>query len=143
MQLSTHTDYALRLLGYLAIKDGEQTATIHEAAERYNMSANHLAIVAQMLVQQGYVKSQRGRGGGLSLAKPSHDINIRAVIGKTENLQLLSCFSEPASCPITPACVLRHALGKAQTAFLEVLDQYHLTDLVTNRNKLRELMKVS
>lgn len=140
MQLTSHTDYALRLMIYLATLEDNRAGTIQDAARRFEISANHLAKVAQTLVQKNYVVSQRGRGGGLRLAQPASEINIGAVVRQTENLNLLPCFGESNACPIQPACKLKGVLGRAQLAFLEVLDQYTLADLITNQDTLRQLI---
>ncbi|MCX4189670.1 Rrf2 family transcriptional regulator [Methylophaga sp. OBS3] len=144
MQLTTHTDYSLRLLIYLATQQGPKT-TIQIVAEQFSISANHLAKVAQTLVQHNYIVSLRGRGGGLTLAKPVDEINIGKLVRQTENLQLLPCFGNSDSCPIDPACTLKGALAKAQYAFLSVLDEYTLADLVTsaNRQQLQGLLNVA
>lgn len=143
MQLTTHTDYSLRLLIYLALLDNNQTGTVQLAADHYGISSNHLAKVAQTLVQLGYVQGQRGRGGGLKLAMSADEINLGDIVRKTENLQLLECFGEESTCPIVPACNLKRVLANAQTAFLEVLDGFSLADLVTNRKQLIKLLEVA
>lgn len=143
MQLTTHSDYAMRLLIYLAIHPGDKPATVKDAAERYGISTNHLAKVAQKLVQEKIVLSQRGRGGGLRLALQPADINIGKLIRKTENLELLECFGDQCACPIDNVCILYSALRKAQIAFLEVLDGYTLEDVVKNKSRLRESLNVA
>lgn len=143
MQLTTHTDYALRLLIYLGIRDDTMPATVQAAAARYGISANHMSKVAQTLVQLGYLHSQRGRGGGLSLARPATAINIGAVVRQTENLRLLECFGPNSTCPIDPVCGLKSVLGKAQNAFLEVLDGYTLAALIANDAALRQRLTLA
>lgn len=143
MQLTAHTDYSLRLLIYLAVIPPGEKPTVQNAATRYHISVNHLAKVAQTLVQLGYVQSLRGRSGGLKLAMPASNILIGRLIRQTENLQLLECFGQSSSCPIDPACNLKRALGDAQKAFLEVLDRYSLADLTSNRAKLHALLDVA
>ena len=143
MQLTTHTDYSLRLLIYLAISGEDQPGTVQSAAGHYGISANHLAKVAQTLVQLGYISGQRGRGGGLKLKKPTSQIYLGKVVRQTENLQLLACFGPDSDCPIVPACKLKRVLARAQQAFLEVLDQYTLADLVSNKARLRKLLEVA
>jgi Rrf2 family nitric oxide-sensitive transcriptional repressor len=138
MQLTNHSDYALRLLIYLAIHDDSEPATIKDAAARYGISINHLAKVAQRLVQEGLINSQRGRGGGLSLAKAPTEINIGYVIRRTENLELLECFGKNSECPIDGACILFGVLGRAQKAFLDELDKHSLADVVKNKPRLKE-----
>jgi Rrf2 family nitric oxide-sensitive transcriptional repressor len=143
MQLTTHTDYSLRLLIYLSITDDPILSTVQAAAERYGISANHLAKVAQTLVQLGYIRSLRGRGGGIRLARSASEINIGEVVRKVENLALLECFGPTSSCPIVPACILKQALASALQAFLDVLDKLSLDDLVKNHDKLRKLLNVA
>jgi Rrf2 family nitric oxide-sensitive transcriptional repressor len=96
-----------------------------------------------MLVRLGYIHSLRSRGGGLNLAKPIIDINLGEVVRQTENLQLLECFGENSTYPIVSACNLKRVLVNAQREFLNVLDQYSLADLTTNRLKLRKLLDVA
>lgn len=142
MQLTTHSDYALRLLVYLAIHPKDKPATVKDAAERYDVSTNHLAKVAQKLVQEKFVLSQRGRGGGLKLAMEPEAINIGKLIRKTENLELLECFGDNCSCPIENVCILFSAMRKAQKAFLDVLDDYTLADIVKNKPELLQSLNV-
>lgn len=139
MQLTTHTDYALRLLIYLAVQQ-DKKGTIQQVAKRFEISANHLAKVTQTLVHLNYVKSHRGRDGGLSLATEASSIGIGDVIRKTENLNLLPCFNAEGVCALQSACVLKSALSRAQHAFLAVLDEFTLADLVQNKEHLRGLL---
>jgi Rrf2 family transcriptional regulator, nitric oxide-sensitive transcriptional repressor len=141
MRLTVYTDYTLRLLMYLAIRE-DGLPTIGEVAEAYGIAKNHLTKVAHQLGLAGYVTTVRGRGGGLRLAKPAERIGIGEVVRRTEpDMTLVPCF-EPLGgpCPIAPACRLRNALNEAQQAFLKVLDSYSLADLVTQRSELRALL---
>lgn len=140
MQLTAHTDYALRLLIYLAIHGTDTPATVQDAAERYGISSNHIAKIAQRLVQLGYIMSYRGRGGGLELATAPENINIGDIVRETEAFSLVECFGPDSTCPIEPSCALKHALAEAKDAFLEVLDQYTLADLARPRNRLIKLL---
>lgn len=143
MQLTAHSDYALRLLIYLAIHPEDSSATIKDAANRYGISVNHLAKVAQRLVQEGVVGSQRGRGGGLYLAKQPEQINVGWLVRRTENLELLECFGNNSTCPVDSMCLFLDVLTKAQKAFLEELDKHTLADLIQNKPQLRERLKIA
>ena len=143
MRLTVYTDYALRLLMYLALKD-DGLATIAEVAGKYDISRNHLMKVAYELGQAGYVETVRGRGGGLRLAKPADSIGLADVVRRTEqDMALVPCFKPiDAPCAIRPSCVLRHALARANAAFLDVLEEYSLGDLVKPRTPLRGLLSI-
>lgn len=140
MQLSTHTDYSLRTLIHLALKQGGAPVTVQEIARDYGISGNHIAKVAQTLTQLGYIRSLRGRGGGLVLAAPPAQINVGALVRQTENLKLLDCFGPDSSCPIAPVCRLKQVLDKAQQAFLHVLDECTLAELLQNGQELEQLL---
>lgn len=143
MQLTLYTDYSLRVLIYLGIRPHYQ-ATITEVAESYSISRNHLVKIVHNLGAMGYITTLRGRGGGMLLARPLDQINIGAVVRQTEpNFNLVECFDmETNTCPISPACTLIKTLKMARKAFIEVLDQYTLADMVTNRSELAVYLKI-
>jgi Rrf2 family nitric oxide-sensitive transcriptional repressor len=143
VRLTIYTDYALRLLMYLAVKE-DGLATIQEVAASYVVTKNHLMNDAQQLGQAGYVGTVRGRGGGLRLARPAEAINLGDVVRRTEpDMAVVICLNPiDAPCAIKSCCVLRHALAKAGAAFLDVLDGYSLADLVRPRAPLRDLLAI-
>jgi len=138
MQLTLYTDYSLRMLLYLGVTD--QSATIGEIAERFQISRNHLVKVAHSLGKAGYLHTTRGRTGGLRLARSAEQINLGQVVRAMEpNFFLVECFNKEANrCVITPSCGLRHVLHEAFAAFLKVLDGYTLQDILANKDALAE-----
>ena len=140
MQINQFTNYALRILMYCALRDGAVART-SEIAQAYGISENHLTKVAQQLAATGYLRTLRGRGGGLQLARP-HEIVVGEVVRHTEGtLKLVECFdAETNTCPLAPACRLRRALHRALDAFFLVLDGYTLADLVSTPAELRALL---
>lgn len=132
MQLTRYTDFSLRVLMYLAVHP-DRLSTITEISQAYDISRNHLVKVVHELGGLGYIYTQRGKQGGIRLARASDDINVGSVVRHVEKINIVNC-SEPR-CPILPACNLKHALDRARDAFLEELDRYTLTDLVANREK--------
>jgi Rrf2 family protein len=50
-------------------------------------SATYLSKVLQELVRKGVVKSQRGVGGGIALAKPAEELTILEVVNAVEPIQ--------------------------------------------------------
>jgi Rrf2 family nitric oxide-sensitive transcriptional repressor len=143
LRLTVYTDYAMRVLMYLALKE-DGLATISEIAKSYAISKNHLMKVVHQLGVAGYVETVRGRGGGLRLAKPSAAISLGDVVRGTEpDFAIVSCFKpfdEP--CTIRPSCVLKSAFEQARDAFLEVLDGYTLQDLIEPRGRLMRLLDI-
>ena len=129
MRLTRYTDYAMRVLLYLAARP-DRLCSISEIASAYGISQNHLMKVVSDLVGAGYLESVRGRSGGVRLARPPSEINIGAVVRHTEDgFDLVDC----GSCVIAPACGLTGALAQALTAFMKVLDGYTLENLTSRR----------
>jgi Rrf2 family nitric oxide-sensitive transcriptional repressor len=144
MRLTVYTDYALRLLMYLALKEDE-LVTIEEVAESYGISKNHLMKVTHQLGVGGYIETIRGRHGGLRLAKPAKEIGLGDVVRYTEpDFAIVMCL-EPvdSDCAILPHCVLRRALERARDAFMRILDEYTLKDLVRPRSALRAVLTIA
>lgn len=140
MRLSLHSDYALRVL--MALAATERQMSVDEIAGQYGISRNHLAKVAQRLQALGYVSAQRGRGGGLTLARKPDEVVAGQVVREFENLEgLVECMSAATStCPVRGGCGLQGALGGALGAFLTHLDGYTLADLLPRPARFRELL---
>jgi Rrf2 family transcriptional regulator, nitric oxide-sensitive transcriptional repressor len=115
MQLTRHTDYALRLLIHLAHAD-TQRVQVGEVA--------HL----------GFIETTRGRGGGLQLARPASEINLADVICSTEpGTTLVQC----GGCGLLRGgCRLPSIFGEAFAAFREVLARYSLAELMRQPESL-------
>lgn len=141
MKLSSFTDYALRVLIYLAARPGRR-ATIAEIAGSFAISEHHLTKVVHFLGKSGWLANVRGKGGGLELGMTPELIGVGAVVRLTEGEALpAECFSaEGGHCAITPICKLRDVLGEAVEAFYEVLDRYTLADLTHNRQAIARML---
>lgn len=123
---------------HLAIEN-EELGTVGDIARRYNVSQNHLVKVVHRLVILGYLRSVRGRGGGIELAKAPEKINVGKVVRQMENtLEPIDC--EGSACPLTPSCLLKKALNEAAKSFVKVLDEYTLADLVKNKAQILRLI---
>ena len=140
MRLTAYTDYTLRTLMYLAIC-GDRPATIGEIAAAYGISEAHLMKVVHQLGVANDIATQRGRHGGIRLARSPECINLGATVRRTESdLALVPCFEKADTCLISDNCVLSKVLQEALDAFLGVLDRYTLADLVAPRQALVSLL---
>ncbi|ARQ04117.1 RrF2 family transcriptional regulator [Macrococcoides caseolyticum] len=130
MKLTLYSDYSLRVLMYVARQ--EHRVQIDEIAKFYGISKNHLTKVVNNLATLGYIETTRGRGGGIRIKMAPEEINIGALIRKTEeHFNLVECFDrETNTCPIAGICGLQGVLGEALNAYLSVLDKYTLQDIL-------------
>lgn len=142
MRLTYFSDYAFRVLMYLALNAGRR-CTIREVSDAYGISRAHLMKVVNLLTREGFVLAQRGPTGGLTLAMPAAQIRLGDVIRKTEeDLGLVECFRPDNACVLTPACLLAPTLAKALQAFLAELDSKTVADLVSNDQPLRQILRM-
>jgi len=143
MQLTVHTDYALRVLLYAAHFPERRVGT-EEISQAYGISKHHLVRVVQTLHEAGYLKVTVGRAGGVELARAQKDIRLGDVVRATEaSFRLVECHDLATNtCPILPVCGLKSLLDQALEAFLATLDKYSLADLVKDksRNKFIQLV---
>jgi Rrf2 family nitric oxide-sensitive transcriptional repressor len=131
MRLTSYTDYALRTLMYLAL-NRERLTTIGDIADAHNIAKNHLTKVVHQLGTLGFVETVRGRSGGLRLGREPRDICIGEVVRHTEtDFHMAACFDEASTgCMYSAGCEMRGALARATQAFLDVLDNVTLEQMV-------------
>lgn len=129
---------------YLGVR-GQQQSSIAEIAKQYNISRNHLVKIVHKLAREGFVRSQRGRSGGITLGCPPHAISVGEVVRRMEgDMPLVECFRKATNrCPITAVCRLGGILAEARTNFLATLDQYTLADLLTNQQQLSRMFSLT
>lgn len=129
MRLSSFTDYGLRVLMRLAGAP-DQSISTGQIANEFAISQHHLAKVVQDLGRGGFVNSQRGRNGGLQLARPAQTITLGEVVRHLEQrFAIVECFqADGGSCVLKPRCRLKPRLAAAREAFMSELDQSTVAD---------------
>jgi Rrf2 family transcriptional regulator, nitric oxide-sensitive transcriptional repressor len=119
MQLPRFADYSLRALIYLAQRQGLDT-TISEIASAQRISKSHLMKVIHNLAKQRYVRTTRGKGGGISLAHAPGEILIGNVIRDVEPFAPVECFvpNYPGGCRLYPNSGISRATSVSSTSIL-------------------------
>lgn len=138
MQLTRHTDYALRLLIHLA-HAGDRLVQVGDVATAHGISLAHLKKVANHLAHLGFVETVRGRGGGMRLARAAQDINLAEVVCATEpGMNLVDC----AGCGLLlSGCRLPGVFAEGLAAFRAVLSRYTLADALASPERFAGLIK--
>ena len=132
MQLTRFSDYALRLLMYVARADGSRPITIAEVGQQFEISHHHLVKVAARLSKLGWVTATRGRHGGLELGPRAQQLTIGTILRELEGHKpVIDCDNPP--CALNGNCRLRRALDDAEQAFYGALDTVTLADVTGNQ----------
>ncbi len=131
MKLTTFTDYGLRTLMYLAAKPDE-LCSVKEVAQNYKISQNHLVKVVHRLSQLGYIKTVKGKGGGIQIEQSAFNLKLGDLITQLEpNMHTVECFDPKSNtCNITNSCHLKHYLHEGTKAFTDTMNQYTLADTI-------------
>jgi len=137
MQLTSYTDYSLRALLYLA-KKTERLVTVTEISEHYGVSRNHMVKVVHNLGALGFVKTVRGKSGGVRLKMDPKDIRISDVVKNTEpHMDIQECFNRDTNtCPLIDDCRLKGVLHEARLAFMTTLAKHTLEDMLSSDKPL-------
>jgi len=140
LQLTKHTDYAVRVLIYLNTQvDQTALSKANEIAELFDISFNHLTKVIHHLGKAGFIQTIRGKSGGIKLAKPAEQINLGDIIEVMEtNLSPVNCQEPP--CRLDSVCLAKPIFHKAMQAFLDELRKHTLADIcITKSNDVWKL----
>ncbi|OZA30675.1 MAG: BadM/Rrf2 family transcriptional regulator [Hydrogenophilales bacterium 17-61-9] len=128
MRLTKHTDYAFRVLIYLASMPQGRLSTVQEIAGQFDVSRSHIMKIVQKLAGAGLIHASRGQHGGIALGQPKEAINLRSVIELMEaTLAPVNC--DDPICIIKKSCTLKNILFEAQRQYLEHVERYTLADL--------------
>lgn len=130
MRLTVYTDYALRVMMYLAVKHKSgELSTIDDIVAAYKISRAHVAKIVYDLGVNGMILTVRGRMGGIKLACAPEDISIGDIVRSTEkDFAVVECHDAHVTvdCAILPVCNLKSGFKRAIDAFLSELDQMTL-----------------
>lgn len=108
MHINLESDYAVRIVQYLAGHDERQDA--RTIADSTHVSLRFTLKIMRKLVAAGIVKSYKGAHGGYVLARPAGEITLRQVIEAAEGPYRFSrCVDGQyaCNCPTDSACRFR------------------------------------
>lgn len=144
MRMTLKTSLALRVLMVCAAQP-DRLVRKHEIARACNASEAHLALVIHQLGQAGFIRTHRGRSGGIELAAAPERLRLGPVVRRFEEGHAMTeCFNQSRNtCPMIDVCTLKPILCKALAAFYAVLDGATLAELlVDDGGGLREVLEI-
>lgn len=128
MQLTRQSRIAIAIL---AACGGAADGYLHtdSAAAGTGASKDHAAKVAHLLLRSGFLKSARGRHGGIRLSRPAQMISLGAVLRHTQpEFADISGKGDQMSNNALDAVV---AAGWA--GFVQLMDEFTIADLLAGR----------
>jgi Rrf2 family protein len=140
MRLNQATDYAFRMVLYLAEQPEGTKITGAALAAKQNIPERFLLKIMRSLTAAGIMKSFRGVDGGFALQRLAQNITlfdiIEAVEGQTE---LQRCLHDETSCwkGCTGMCSIYNAFASIQKDLEDRLKSINFADLAEQEKKLQ------
>ena len=131
MQLKNSTDYAIRIVCYLAAQ--ERMVSTSELSRKLNVSANYVPKIAKKLKNAKIVTACEGTNGGYMLAKQPENISLMEIISCVEETMAINrCLEEDRFCSrnLEDTCKIHKILLSLQNTYNNKLESVKVSDII-------------
>lgn len=146
MKLSAQEEYGLRCLLHMAGRGPGASLSIPEISRAEGLSIPNVAKLMRLLRIGGFVHSVRGQAGGYTLARPSNELFVGAVLemlgGRIYHARFCARHAglEPV-CNHNEDCSLRSVWASLQTVIEGVFRHMTLSDLLRSEADMKVWMQ--
>lgn len=127
---SRSSEYAIRSLTYLALRDPRLFCLARTMAGELGIPAPFLGKVLQSLVAREILESHRGRTGGFRLARPAAHVRLAEIVAVFDDLLARRrCILGQEECSRECACPLHSSWCGVVDGLLAHLERTTLADL--------------
>jgi Rrf2 family cysteine metabolism transcriptional repressor len=139
-RVSQKTEYALRAMVELAIRQAQELVPARELAEAQGIPLRFLEQQLSSLHKASLVESSRGAGGGCRLARDPEDIRVADVVDVMEGtLYPMFCLNEDDhTCFQDGRCGLQELWGDVHVAVRQVFERTTIADLAIRHRRLSQ-----
>ena len=134
MKISTRGRYAIRVMLDLAEHNTGDYIPLMDFAKRQEISEKYLEAIVAALSKNGFVRAQRGKGGGYKLIKAPADYSIGSILKVTEgSLAPVACLEgEVNTCERVDTCKTLKMWKDFHKLVQDYFDKISLQDLIGN-----------
>jgi Rrf2 family protein len=130
IRINRQTDYAIRVVLALAKNTERKRISTTEVQREMLIPAAFLPRIVAELGRGGFILTFPGRDGGLELARPAEQINVRQVVEYFEGpISVSDCISGRTQCPFDTGCPVRRRWGKLQATIIRELEGFTFDEL--------------
>ncbi len=134
MAVSRRGDYAIRMMMELAGNASDELAPARKVGASQDVPVEFARSIATDLVAAGLLRSKRGMGGGLALAKSPAEISVLDILRATDGgVSISTCTIDPGYCARMGTCPMHRVWKQADRCLEEHLSQVYLDDLVAEQ----------
>ena len=136
MKLSTRARYGTRALLDIALHGRNGVLLLRDIARRQEISLHYLEHLIAPLITAGIIRTARGAGGGVWLAKPTEEIKLSEVLSLLEGgTAPVECVNDARTCSRSDICVTRDLWCELKQAMDGVLESTTLQDLAERQKR--------
>ena len=131
MQLTNTTDYAIRIVCYLAIK--KHRVTTAKLASELKIPESYIPKITKQLKKEKIISASEGISGGYALAKNPEKISLFDVISCMESTMAISrCLEKDGFCSrnYTDCCKVHQVLLDLQNTYNNRLENVKISDII-------------
>lgn len=133
MRLSNLADYAVVTMSQAARHCGGGRVSAAELAAETGLPAPTVQKLVSKLVAAGLLRSVRGAGGGLQLARPAAAITLADIVEAVEGPIALTACSDGGECVMDHDCRVRPHWPMVNTALRGALANISLVQLAQEK----------
>ena len=144
MKLSTRTRYGTRALLELALRGDNGPVLLRDIARRQRISLPYLEQLMAPLVAGGIIRSTKGPGGGISLARKPEQIHLDEVMRLLEGVQgPVECVINPGVCERSGSCPAHDVWCELREVMERFLRSRTLRDLADKEKRANSVLEHS
>jgi len=130
MILTKTTEYAVRVLTFMASQDDRDLFSAKHLHEQLNIPYKYLTRLMTDLAKYGCLLSIRGRDGGFKITKSIKEISLAKIIEAVEGMDSFnSCILGFHECSSDNPCAMHFVWEKNKAAFIKTLETTSLDDI--------------
>lgn len=137
MQLQNTSQYAIRILSYIAKDDSEHLPNAKGLSERLGIPYKFLTKIMAQLVKAEYILSVRGREGGYKLAKPASSISVMDILEQFHDpVTYKQCILGIGACENENKCALHDQWAEPKKRIRKMFEETTLEKFEDENFKL-------
>lgn len=132
MNFSKTTEYAFRILSYMAVNE-KQICTTNEIYEALDLPYRYLRKQMTLLTKKGLIRSVRGKKGGYVLSRNKNEMSLLDIVNMMEDEVLgTECFFGYKQCNLKEKCLMHDKWEEIRRNVKSMLSHVNLGDISAN-----------
>jgi len=145
MLYSKSSEYVVRALVYLALKDNTDYIMVKEISEHTEIPQPFLSKIFQDISRAKWISSKKGKNGGVKLAVNPSNLKLLDIISYFDGMQDYSrCMFGHKECGVSSKCGLHNKCSDLKNEIYDFLNSTTIADFTNiwkkeNKVSLKEL----